>query len=675
MPGGWRLDTPNGTHLGAFIMSDDEEFIPKLGKPGNRGKAKARKYLGAVVGAAARAGAGTGVRARRFDGSRIGRGASMGRVLSGRDRLAGFRGRRAIVKARLVRLGSANLPAARVHLRYIQRDGVTREGGPGQLYSATADDTDGRAFVERAADDRHQFRFIVSAEDSDQYPDLKPLTRRLMTQMEQDLGTRLDWVAVDHFNTGFPHTHIVVRGRDDRGDNLVIAREYISHGLRERAAELVMLDLGPRTTLEIEERLRHDIDAERLTPIDRRLVRDMDPDREVGQAMRDPFQQSLRVGRLRKLEEMGLAEPVGGGRWRLADGLENTLRGIGERGDIIRVMQREMTARNRAGVEQHVFDPADADAAPLVGRVVGRGLSEELRDRHYMLVDGIDGRSHYVDIGRGDVTEPTPEGSIVRIAAAQGRIRDVDRIVAAIAAENGGHYSVELHLRRDLSASEAFAQSHVRRLEAIRRLTGGAEREPDGSWKIAPDHLARAAAYEARLARERPVAVETVSPIPIDRLTTADAATWLDRRIASEDVTPVRDAGFGRELRQAETLRRQWLVEQGYAEDQDAALRLRPDALATLRRRELLRVAGRFSDELGLPFVETKPGERIEGMLRQRVDTLGGRYALIEKSREFTLVPWRPSLDRQVGRSVAGILRADGTSWSLGRSRSAPGIS
>src|SRR3546814_2124710 len=77
-----------------------------------------------------------------------------------------------------------------------------------------------------------------------------------MTQMEEDLGTKLDWVAVDHFNTGHPHSHVMLRGRDDRGDNLVIAREYISHGIRERAMRLATLDLGPRTDLEIEARLR-----------------------------------------------------------------------------------------------------------------------------------------------------------------------------------------------------------------------------------------------------------------------------------------------------------------------------------------------------------------------------------------------------------------------------------
>ena len=109
----------------------------------------------------------------------------------------------------------------------------------------------------------------MSAEDADQYQDLKPFMRRLMSQMEEDLGTKLDWVAVDHFNTGHPHTHIMLRGRDDRGENLIISREYISHGLRERAMRLVTLDLGPRSDIEIEERLRSDTGAEKCTTVSR----------------------------------------------------------------------------------------------------------------------------------------------------------------------------------------------------------------------------------------------------------------------------------------------------------------------------------------------------------------------------------------------------------------------
>src|SRR3546814_15040001 len=134
------------------------------------------------------------------------------------------------------------------------------------------------------------------------------------------------------------------RGPEDRGANLVIAREYISHGIRERAMRLATLDLGPRTDLEIEARLREDSGAERLTTIDRRLVRDMDENRIVGASDSDPSQQSLRAARLQKLGQLGLADKLGNGRWRIADGIEDTLRRMWARGDIIRTMQRHLTA-------------------------------------------------------------------------------------------------------------------------------------------------------------------------------------------------------------------------------------------------------------------------------------------------------------------------------------------
>lgn len=657
-------------------MSEDD-FEPKLGRIRNLGGRKSRKYLNRVVAAAARAGSSTGVRNRRFDGSRIGRGASIGRVLGSRDKYGGLRGRRAVVKARLVKLAGRGTSGARAHLRYIQRDGVTREGAPGALYSAERDEADGKAFLERSDGDRHQFRFIVSAEDGAEYSDLRPFTRHLMTQMEADLGTKLDWVAVDHFNTGHPHTHIMLRGVDDQGQNLILAREYISHGMRERAAELVTLDLGPRTTQEIEARLRHDIGAERLTTIDRRLVREMDAERMVGVANRDPFQQSLRAGRLQKLERLGLAEDKGSGRWQLGEELEERLRRIGERGDVVRTMQRELTARNlaRPGVEQRLYDPLEQDVGPVIGKVVMRGLSDEHRDRHFLLVDGIDGRIHHVDIGAGDATEPTPEGAIVRVVPRETGVREVDRTVDAVARASGGRYSVDLHLRHDPSATEAFAETHVRRLEAVRRLTGGVEREADGSWAIGDDHLTRAAAYEARVARDRPVTIEMLSSAPLERLASADAATWIDRTLTSGEDAPMRDAGFGREVREAQTSRRQWLVEQGLAEDQAGTIRLRSDLIAVLQRRELLRVASQLSDELGLAFTEAGAGDRIEGVLRRRVDLTSGRFALVEKSREFTLVPWRPALERQIGNQVAGIMRADTVNWRFGRERSGPQIS
>lgn len=653
---------------------NDDDFEPKLGKPRQTGGKSPGKYVGRVIVAARLAGAVVGVRNRRFDGSRIGRGASIGRLLSSRDRLAGFRARRAIVKTRLVRLGPKGMATARAHLRYIQRDGVTRDGDPGELYSADFDAADGKAFLERCDGDRHQFRFIVSAEDGSEYPDLKPYVRRLMTQVEADLGKKLDWVAVDHFNTERPHTHVMLRGVDDRGQNVIIAREYIAHGFRERASELVTLDLGPRTTREIEDRLRNDVGQERLTAIDRRLLRRMDTERVVTSASRDSFQQSLAAGRLRNLAAMGLADDLGSGRYRLSDGVEDTLRRMGERGDIIRTMQRELTARKlaRAGVENVI---AEKLTEPLVGRVIHRGFSDEHRDRHYMMIDGVDGRVHYVDIGKGDATEATPEGLIVRVAPKAAGLRDVDRTIAEIAAANAGRYAADVHRQKDSGASRALAETHARRLEAMRRAGIGVERDTDGSWSVPIDYLDRVERLHARQLGQAPLAVETVSRKPMDRLANADAATWLDRELAATDRLAIRDAGFGGEVKAALDARRQWLVEQKLGDGEGAAFRLRNGALATLQRRELMRVASELSGELGKVFVEAKQGSAVDGKIARRIDLQSGRFALVEKSREFTLVPWRSVLEKQIGKQASGIMRADGVNWRFGRPRAGPEIS
>jgi type IV secretory pathway VirD2 relaxase len=663
----------------APIVASDDDFEPRLGRMRSRGKGKqARRFLSRVIAAANLARGGAPGRSHKagFTGSRIGRGAGVGRVLSARDRYAAFRQRRVIVKMRIVPVRGKGFDGAKAHMRYVERDGTTREGGRGQLYGTDSDKMDRNSWIEKARGDRHQFRIIVSPEDGLEYDDLKPLTRRLMARAEEDLGTTLDWVAVDHYNTGHPHTHIVVRGMDERGKDLVIARDYISHGLRERACELVDLDLGPRTDDAIERRLRAEVDQDRLTSIDRTFIREAEKDVLVSSEARGAFNQAIRMGRLRKLERLGLATQHGAAHWRLTPGLAETLHRMGERDDIIRTMQRAYAARRQvpALADQVIYDPTARDAWPLVGRVLERGLSDEYADRQYVIVEATDGRSHYVEIGSGDSVGPQPAGAIVRIAPREGGVREVDRTIAEIAAANDGRYTIDAHLKHDPSASESFAETHVRRLEAMRRRTGAVEREPDGSWIVAPDHLDKVERYEARQLRDRPVTVETLSPLPLEKLVDADAATWLDRELVAVSPEPLRDAGFGRDAREAQARRRRWLIAEQLAEERGGRTVYRPDMLAALQRRELLRVVGQLSEELGIPFAEAEHHERVQGRLVRAVEMASGRHALIERSHDFTLVPWRPVLERHVGRQVSGIMRDGGISWTFGRQRSGPSI-
>ena len=260
---------------------------------------------------------------------------------------------------------------------------------------------------------------------------------------------------------------------------------------------------------------------------------------------------------------------------------------MGERGDIIRTMQRELSARlpERAAADQVIEDSSEMQS--VVGRVIARGLADELHDRHYVIVDGTDGRSHYIGIAKGDAVEPLPADAIVRVVGSPRGVREVDRTVVEVAAANDGHYTIDAQLRFDPRASEAFAETHVRRLEAMRRIMRSVAREPDGRWTIAPDHLERATAFEAKLAADRAVTVELLSNVPLDRLKTIDAATWLDRDLTAADPLSLRDGGFGREVSSARMARQAWLIEQELAEQVGGRMTYRPDMLAVLQQREL----------------------------------------------------------------------------------------
>jgi hypothetical protein len=266
-----------------------------------------------------------------------------------------------------------------------------------------------------------------------------------------------------------------------------------------------------------------------------------------------------------------------------------------------------------------------------------------------------------------------PTGAVLEIVPQKAEPRPVDRTVAEIAAVHGGRYSVDIHLQHDPSATATFAETHVRRLEVMRRARAGLDREPDGTWIIGPDHLDRAKAFEQRRVEASPVAVRTLTTVPLEQQIGTVGATWLDRRLVS-GAEVSRDSGFGREVREAQTRRRQWLIAEGLAQEAAGQVIYRPDMLALLRQRELARVGHQLAKDAGLVFAETRNGQRIEGSYRRAVDLASGRFAVVETARELSLVPWRPVLERHIGKQVSGIMRDDAINWTIGRSRSGPSI-
>ncbi|WP_425272533.1 relaxase/mobilization nuclease domain-containing protein [Paracoccus versutus] len=228
------------------MSHDDREFRIRPGRPRSTPAPRSGSFVNQVLRAARKAGpvrksgsageSSSSGRSVRTGHSTFGR----GRAGFGRSRLFSPQ-RRVVVKARVVRHRGRSFRSAPMtaHLAYLQREGVRRDDSGGLMSHARSDDADDPAFAEHCQDDRHHFRFIVSPEDAADMADLKRFTRDFMTQVEKDLGTDLDWIAVDHWNTDNPHVHVILRGRADDGKDLVISRDYIREGLRGRAQDLI----------------------------------------------------------------------------------------------------------------------------------------------------------------------------------------------------------------------------------------------------------------------------------------------------------------------------------------------------------------------------------------------------------------------------------------------------
>lgn len=405
------------------MTARDSDLRIRLGRIRDRGRAaKPTSFVAQVMRVAKKAGH-TGL-----EFGRAGRGVS--RSYFGRGRRAALAsslrspGRRVVVMSRVVRHRGKQFRSAPLskHIAYLKRDGVTRDGSDARMFDARSDEADTKAFGERCETDRHHFRFTVSPEDAAEMTDLRAFTRELMADAERDLGTRLDWIAVDHWNTDNPHIHVLVRGRADDGNDLVISRDYISRGFRARAAERVTLELGPRTEQQIKSAIERDVEAERWTGLDRALratadegggIADLRPngrgeDRELRRLM---------VARVARLERLGLAEQVAPGCWELKPGLEETLRDLSIRGDIIKTMHQAMS---RLGREPDVSAFAMHDEAPadrVLGRLVERGLHDELKGSAYAVVEGVDGRAHYLRFSDLEMAGDAKAGAIVEARA------------------------------------------------------------------------------------------------------------------------------------------------------------------------------------------------------------------------------------------------------------------
>lgn len=645
---------------------DEDRFRVRPKPPKTGSDAKAKGFVTQVLKAASKSGAkASGSRGPRPP-STFGRG-RVAAAVAGRN--LGANARRVVIKSRFVVLKRAGARGVSAHLRYIEREGVTRDGQKGQAYGADTNAVDLKNFEERGRADRHQFRFIVSPEDAVELEDLEGFTRQLMCRMEIDLETTLDWVAVDHWDTDNPHTHVVLRGwvgTKRQGRDLIIAPDYMAHGMRMRASEIATEWLGPRTEAELRQSLQREVDLQRFTSLDQQLLRQatvgiVDLTEAPGTAQSTQRQSLLRA-RLQRLEAMALAQRVDANRWQLALGTEQTLSDMGERGDIVRIMHRAMKGQQRELVTD---PPADS---PVIGRIAAKGLGDELHERPYLVVDGIDGRAHYLKLPAGSDLAGLPVGGIVEARPAQER--SVDRNI--LAAAKDGIYTTDRHQDKLARAGDrdpqATAKVHVRRLEALRR-NGIVVRVADGVWSVPPDLLQRARQHDMQTAAGH--AVELRSHLSLEQQVKVIGATWLDRSLVMDDADGPRPVaqGFGADVREAVTRRVTFLEGQGLAERRGQRVILARNLLTTLRNRELAVAGKALQDQTGQIYRPAQDGEHVGGIYRRSVELASGRYALLNGDKSFSLVPWRPVIEHRLGEQVSACVRGQSVTWQVGRSQ------
>jgi type IV secretory pathway VirD2 relaxase len=323
--------------------------------------------------------------------------------------------RRVVLKARVVQMKDRALKGAALHLRYIQREGVERDGTKGTLYGpdgpASAED-----FERAVPGEKHQFRFILSPEDGEEL-DMPSYVRRFMAQVEKDVGRRLDWAAVNHHDTDNPHAHIVVRGVDRDGRPVRFDREYISNGMRARAQELATLDLGPRTQLDLQRARSREVGQDRFTSLDRDIERlAVDGIVVLRTNPRTRVDPVTLTARMQHLEKLRLAERVTADSWRMTTDWAAHLREIGTRGDIIKQMH---AALHGAPARYRVLEPQapDTPSPTLYGRIAHKGLSDELAGKYYAIIETPDGTGYHVPLGPR-AAEQLRRGDLVAFSSA-----------------------------------------------------------------------------------------------------------------------------------------------------------------------------------------------------------------------------------------------------------------
>jgi type IV secretory pathway VirD2 relaxase len=650
-------------------MADDEFSMDLPQRAGCSGSINSGRFAKAMRGGVNAIGRATPDMSRRDRAQWFNRSKGRGTVKA--KAAAPAKSQRVIVKARVVKMGATGKAALARHISYVERDGVGREGEEGRFFDAGSDQADGRAFAKTCAEDRHHFRFIVSPENGADIADMKGFARGLMGRAEEALGTKLDWIGAEHHDSGHPHLHLIIRGVRSDGRDLVMSREFISHGMRREAQGLATELLGERQEKDLRRDLSRLAQADRFTALDKELTA-LSSERGLSLDILSHsarFPRDALVQRLVRLEEMGLAERAGAGNWQLADGFGEALQKEGEINARVDALRRICARDERDVPDDNLAWFYPGKAKSISGQLIGMeatGLDEN--GRTLIAIDGVDGNMWLAEASSREMLrslDGVKPGAIIEISAHTTRAKPSDRLIAEIAATNDGLYSAEIHRAAVPTDRAAFITTHVRRLEAL-ASAGRVQREGAGVFRIGTDYEAVATAHET-LKTGAQIEAKVLDPRGLTKQIDHKGLTWLDQTMNDGSWAAVKNEGFGAAVRVATAGRIEWLKSKGLARDVPGKGVCADSELHTkLRAMEREHVLDSLWNKHGRTARFAVARDEIAGVYIDKVHSTEGTFAVFQDGRGLSLSPWRPELDVARGHFVFGKNTAQGLDFSFG---------
>lgn len=550
--------------------------------------------------------------------------------------------------------GSGGASALKAHVDYISRGAAGKDGGKAVLFDARGEGVDKHEFIARWESDRHHWRFIISPENGHQIEDFQGYVRGIMHKVERDLGTKLEWVSAVHYDTDDIHAHVLVRGKNGRGQDLVIGQDYIKEGVRRRAQELATEIIGERSLEEIQRSREAEVDALRVTSLDRFIISRADKERRIDVRKKQNFDRSLFYeglikGRLKYLASAGLAREEKAGVYLLKEDYKATLAEVAQKNDIVKRLYKKGVDRGLDGLA--VYSLKAEEGREIEGRIVDKGLHNELYERKYIVVRDMAEKLHYIPVGEFKQFDRLESGSLVKVGPGGRSNGKADRNIAEMAKKNDGIYDVALHRRhveenmKFIPAADRpkYLELHQIRLETLVK-NDVVEVLGSGRYRIPADVIERGAAINAEMnARENKrfyPKVEVLSAKPVEKLVSAEKRTWLDIELRQQARGKSTLSGYDSVVQQALQQRKDWLVKQNLGLVQsNGEFVLKNAALRRLDAMEVRNTGKTLAVKLGLEYRDSVVKQDFAMTYEGHVTLETGTWAAVSKNKGLYLMP------------------------------------